>query len=144
MPLKKYDFVGYHLIANYSECSGTALRNTKGLVGAMKTAVKTTGATLLRSLEHTFPNGGFTMLLLLAESHASIHTYPEYDSCFVDLFTCGNSCIVEKADSILRSYLHPQNAQCRILLRNETAVHFKVNVGAPQEAAQSSASFRSL
>ncbi len=121
MRVKTHDFVGHHLITSYSECSSTALRDLKGLVAAMKAAVKASGATLLDALEHTFPNGGFTIVMLLAESHASIHTYPEYNACFADFFTCGNSCIVENADAVLRKYLHPQKAHCRVVLRNETA-----------------------
>jgi len=115
---KKYEFVGNHLIASYSDCNAAALRDTEGLAAAMKAAVLATGATVLRIIEHTFPNGGFTLLLLLAESHASIHTYPECNACFVDFFTCGNSCTVENADAVLRNYLQPQKARCRVVLRN--------------------------
>jgi len=115
---KKYEFVGNHLIASYSDCNAAAVRDTERLAAAMKTAVLATGATLLRTIEHAFPNGGFTMLLLLAESHASIHTYPECNACFVDFFTCGNSCTVENADAVLRNYLQPRKASCRVVLRN--------------------------
>ena len=118
LDFKKYEFVGNHLIASYSDCNAAAVQDTEGLAAAMKAAVLATGATLLRTIEHAFPNGGFTMLLLLAESHASIHTYPECNACFVDFFTCGNSCTVENADAVLRNYLQPKKAHCRVVLRN--------------------------
>ena len=121
MRLKDYEFVGHHLIVSYAECDSTALRDLEGLVAAMKAAVKEAGATLLHTLQHTFPNGGFTVLMLLAESHASLHTYPEYDACFVDFFTCGHSCVIENADAVLRNYLRPRKADCQVLLRSETA-----------------------
>ncbi len=121
MQSKQHDFVGHHLLASYSECSSTALQDIKGLITAMKVAGKASGATLLDFLVHTFPNGGVTIVMLLSESHASIHTYPEYNACFVDFFTCGNTCIVEKSDVVLQKYLLPQKAHCRVVLRNETA-----------------------
>ena len=57
------------------------------------------------------------MVLLLSESHASIHTYPEYNSCFVDLFTCGQKCSAEKFDMYLREYLKPKQTDSRIQVR---------------------------
>ncbi len=117
-PPKKYEFVGHHLTAVYSGCNPESLRDAEGLAAAMKAAVHATGATLLNSMVHLFENGGLTMLLLLAESHASIHTYPECNACFVDFFTCGNSCVVENSDPVMRKYLQPQNAHCQIVVRD--------------------------
>jgi S-adenosylmethionine/arginine decarboxylase-like enzyme len=60
-----------------------------------------------------------TMVFLLSESHASIHTYPEHGACFVDLFTCGNKCSGEKFDQALREYLKPAHVTARVLIRDE-------------------------
>lgn len=115
------DFIGQHLIASYSGCDLAALLDLEGLLATMRAAVEASGATLLDTLQHTFQNGGFTILMLLAESHASVHTYPEHKACFVDFFTCGTSCAVENADAMLRNYLRPQKTHCQVVLRNETA-----------------------
>ena len=69
----------------------------------MEQAVEACGATLLNSARHVFPPDGMTIVMLLSESHASIHTYPEHNSCFVDLFTCGLDCQAEEFDAVLRS-----------------------------------------
>lgn len=82
------------------------------------TAVEAAGATILGKVEHTFDSNGFTAVVLLSESHASIHTYPEYNACFVDLFTCGNSCLAEQFDLVIREYLSPREAKRRVLLRS--------------------------
>ncbi len=105
-----YDFLGHHLMASYIDCDSVALNNQVALVATMEKAVKESGATLLNSAKHVFPSGGLTMVLLLAESHASIHTYPEHKACFVDLFTCGESCSTEKFDAVLTAYLCPKVA----------------------------------
>ncbi|TET06482.1 hypothetical protein E3J79_01835 [Candidatus Dependentiae bacterium] len=61
---------------------------------------------------------GSTIICILTESHASIHTYPEYNSCFVDLFTCGKHCSHEPFDTVLQKYLKPAIVQKRVLIRN--------------------------
>src|ERR1700676_4084295 len=89
---EEFAFQGRHLIASYTGCSLSAMRDVDGLTDALHAAVAASGATLLQSVRHIFPPDGMTALVLLSESHASIHTYPEHRSCFVDIFTCGSSC----------------------------------------------------
>lgn len=113
-------FQGVHFLASYSECDTRALSDVEGLSAAMLDAVEKSGATLLNSSRWIFPPDGLTMVFLLSESHASIHTYPEHSSCFVDLFTCGDKCSAEIFDQVLRAYLKPQVIDQRTLVRNQT------------------------
>ena len=53
-------------------------------------AVTEAGATLCEVISHRFTPQGVTVLAMLAESHASVHTYPELGAVFVDVFTCGD------------------------------------------------------
>ena len=114
-----YQFKGTHFLASYSGCDESALTNISELPRAMLKAVEDCGATLLESAEYVFPPDGLTMVILLSESHASIHTYPEHHACFVDLFTCGNKCSFEKFDACLREYLKPKNVCAKVLSRCE-------------------------
>jgi S-adenosylmethionine decarboxylase len=52
-------------------------------------AVAAGGGHVLETSDVTFPNGAITLVLILAESHLSIHTWPEEDLIAVDLFSCG-------------------------------------------------------
>lgn len=54
------------------------------------------GVTLINSVRHDFPGGGFTGLILLAESHAAIHTWPEYNKAWIELATCGDPSALER------------------------------------------------
>lgn len=118
-PAECHEFIGRHLIASYNNCDPAALRDSVRLIAAMQRAVEASGATLLKTAEHTFPDGaGITAVMLLSESHAAIHTYPEYDACFVDLFTCGNTCNPWKFDAVMRAYLRPAEASARTLQRH--------------------------
>jgi S-adenosylmethionine decarboxylase len=114
-----YAFRGVHLIASYSGCDHRALADVETLREAMHRAVEASGATILDRSEYVFPPDGLTMVFLLSESHASIHTYPEHDACFVDLFTCGNKCSAERFDQFLREYLRPAQVEHKVLVRGQ-------------------------
>lgn len=117
-----YEFFGRHLLASYVDCDPAALADHAGLKAAMAAAVEAAGATLLNSIHYSFTPSGMTAVLLLAESHASIHTYPEHQACFVDLFTCGRACSAERFDTVLRQYLRPASVQRRTMLRHADGV----------------------
>jgi S-adenosylmethionine decarboxylase proenzyme len=110
----QYEFFGRHLVSQYYDCDVKAMNNTKRLTNAMKRATILSGASLLKSVDYKFKPNGFTMVLLLSESHASIHTYPEHKACFIDFFTCGHNCSAEKFDAALRRYLKPKRVVCEI------------------------------
>lgn len=114
---KEYEFIGHHFFASYRGCQSEALNNEEALIAAMKSAVEASGATILNYVKHAFTQGGITLLMLLAESHASIHTYPEHGSCFVDLFTCGRACSSEEFSKSLQSYLKPERIDSQVLVR---------------------------
>lgn len=48
------------------------------------------GVTIINSIKHEFPGGGISGLILLGESHAAIHTWPELDRAWIELATCGD------------------------------------------------------
>ncbi len=56
----------------------------------LRAAADAGGATVVGEAFHTFPNGGVTGVLLLAQSHLSIHTWPELRLANIDLLTCGD------------------------------------------------------
>lgn len=73
-------------------------------------AIRKTGAKVLQTISHKFQPQGLSILTLLAESHASLHTYPEYGFCYLDIFTCGDM-NVSAFDKEMRRQLRP----CRVL-----------------------------
>lgn len=113
-----YNFFGKHFLASYMDCDTAALSDIDGLIAAMDAAVRASGATILAKTPYIFPPDGLTLVYLLSESHASLHTYPEHGACFVDLFTCGDHCSAEKFDKIFRAYLKPKKVNARLFLRH--------------------------
>lgn len=114
-----HEFAGKHFFASYLKCDSQALSDVDHLIQAMNHAVEASGATILDQTSYVFPPAGLTIVYLLSESHASLHTYPEHGACFVDIFTCGDQCIPEKFDAALRAYLQPEKASSRLFLRHE-------------------------
>lgn len=119
----EYQFSGIHFVASYSGCKKFCLTQTDQLKGTMETAIKESGATILNVVDHVFVSNerpelpGYTCAYILSESHATIHTYPEVNSCFIDLFTCGLNCSYEKFDKILRQYLQPLTVNYQVIKR---------------------------
>jgi S-adenosylmethionine decarboxylase len=99
-------FAGTHLIVDLWEAS--ALDDVKVIETALREAAAAAGATLLNIDLHCFtPNGGVTGVAVLAESHISIHTWPECAYAAVDIFMCGNA-EPHKAIEVLRGALRPR------------------------------------
>jgi len=81
-------FAGTHLIVDLWHAS--SLDEVDVVEAALRGAVEAAGATLLKIDLHCFtPNGGITGVAVLAESHISIHTWPERDFAAIDIFMCG-------------------------------------------------------
>jgi S-adenosylmethionine decarboxylase proenzyme len=113
-----YDFRGKHFLASYLECDPKALGNPEAVKKIMLEAATRCGATVLNHIAHEFPGNGLTMVIMLSESHASIHTYPEHDSCFVDLFTCGEKANHEIFNAVLRDYLQSKKVSQKCFHRH--------------------------
>lgn len=94
-------FAGTHLIL---DCWGAKhLTDIKHIEKALRKAVDVTGSTLLHiHLHHFTPNGGISGVAVLAESHISIHTWPERDYAALDIFMCGDT-EPEKAIAVFES-----------------------------------------
>ncbi|MCB1118082.1 MAG: adenosylmethionine decarboxylase [Chlamydiia bacterium] len=113
-----YEFSGNHFVASYYGCNEQALIDVQRLEEVMLEASIASGAQVLNSISHHFDGQGLTMAVLLSESHASIHTYPEHRACFVDLFTCGEHCDHEKFHHVLAEYLKPRHYSGDLFDRN--------------------------
>ena len=103
---------GRHLILDLYDCDPAVLDDYTYLEEMLQTAVRMSGATLLRIIGHKFEPEGVTLLALLAESHASIHTWPQQKYAAVDLYTCRpDSADTKRAADFIRHKLQAQDAE---------------------------------
>ena len=102
--------LGRHLIVEYTDCDKKVLDNVRTLEKHMHEAVRRAGATILRSVFHRYAPQGVSGVVVIAESHISIHTWPEYGYAAVDFFTCGESVDPHKANEHMKLKLGAKNA----------------------------------
>ena len=108
---------GAHLVVDLYEAE--RLGDIDHIEDALRRAVDAANATLLHiHLHHFEPNGGVSGVAVLAESHISIHTWPENGYAALDVFMCGNAdpdaCI-----PVLREAFKPKNIAVSELLRGQ-------------------------
>ena len=98
-------FAGTHLLVDIWGAS--RLDDPEHIDAALREAALAAGATILHSHFHHFtPNGGVSGVVVLAESHISIHTWPERDFAAVDIFMCGE-CDPHRSIPVLRAAFTP-------------------------------------
>ena len=97
--------VGKHCILELCGCDSAKLDDEAFLRDTITSTAKRAGATLLHLITHHFDPQGVTGLALLAESHLSIHTWPESGYTAVDVFTFGDHTMPERACQVLMSEL---------------------------------------
>jgi S-adenosylmethionine decarboxylase len=113
---------GKHLILDLYGCDPELLNNYEMLEEWLQTALLMAKATILRIIGEKFKPQGVTLLALLAESHASVHTWPEMEYCAIDLYTCGATTDGKKAADFLKYKLKAQLSEERELIRSVTPV----------------------
>jgi S-adenosylmethionine decarboxylase proenzyme len=80
--------LGDHYICDFSDCDPALLLDSDRARELFTRAVRDSGLTIVSEGFYRFSPHGFTCFLLLAESHASLHAWPEFGYCAIDLFTC--------------------------------------------------------
>lgn len=82
--------LGRHILLELYDCDCDILNDHQRVEQIMKDAALAAKATIVESVFHTFNPYGVSGVVVIAESHLAIHTWPEYGYAAVDLFTCGD------------------------------------------------------
>jgi S-adenosylmethionine decarboxylase len=93
--------LGTHLLVELRDCKPDILKDLNKVKNAMVFAAKEAKATIVDVSFHKFNPIGISGMVVIAESHLSIHTWPEYSYAAVDIFTCGDIIKPEVAASYL-------------------------------------------
>lgn len=83
--------LGRHLLLELKDCNREVLNDLDFLRGLLSAAASEAGATVLGESFHQFTPHGVSGVVIIAESHLFIHTWPECGYAAIDIFTCGNS-----------------------------------------------------
>ncbi len=102
--------LGRHLLAEFHDCEPNILNNVSLIEKLMCDAAEVAGATIVTKTFHHFSPYGVSGVVVIAESHLAIHTWPEFGYAAIDLFTCGTSVDPLKSYEYLREHLHAKTA----------------------------------
>ena len=81
--------LGDHFIAEFYSCDPSILNNIDAVSNIMNRAAEISGATIIKPFFHRFSPHGISGIIVVAESHFAIHTWPEHSYAAVDIFSCG-------------------------------------------------------
>lgn len=101
--------LGRHLLLELKICDKEVLDDLEYLRKCLNEAAIESGATIVGESFYHFSPHGVSGVVNIAESHISIHTWPEYRYAAVDVFTCGNEVDPEKAAKLITARLGAKN-----------------------------------
>ncbi len=101
--------LGRQLTIEYYQCSETALLNRDTVEKAMLKAAGDSGANIISSSFHKFQPQGISGVIIIAESHFTVHAWPEYNYAAVDIFTCGNNIDLDTAINSMKNSFQSDN-----------------------------------
>lgn len=122
--------LGIHVIVECKECDPAKLDDLKFVRQTLLSAAQDLGVTVLGEKFHKFAPQGVTGIVAIAESHFSIHTWPEYGYAALDVFTCGATFHPRKAAEYILKRLGAKSSEIMEIERGFAPVVAKVPVTA--------------
>ncbi len=111
--------LGFHLLTEFYGCGHGILNDVGKIRNLMDEAATVSGASIVESIFHRFNPHGVSGVVVIAESHLAIHTWPEYGYAAVDFFTCGDTVDPWKAYDSLKKGLAPHSTSTKEIKRGE-------------------------
>lgn len=108
---------GIHLLTEFWH--GKIIENPKEIKRILIAAVKEAQNTPLEVVIHKFSPQGITGVVLLAESHIALHSWPEFNYLAIDIFTCGEKAIPYKALEYLKKEFKPKKVEIKEIKRGK-------------------------
>ncbi|MBI2218801.1 MAG: adenosylmethionine decarboxylase [Candidatus Rokubacteria bacterium] len=109
--------LGRHLLLELFDCDLDVIASCEAVKAALIEAAKRAQATVVDVVFHEFNPFGVSGVVVIAESHLSIHTWPEYRYAAVDIFSCGDVLQPEVAASYLVEQFGAERTSVVELLR---------------------------
>jgi S-adenosylmethionine decarboxylase len=109
--------LGKHFIIELYECPYGNLDNRDLISNLLIKAVDQSGATLIHPYFHQFSPQGVSGVVVIAESHFTIHTWPEYGYAAIDIFTCSDAMNINRAIEIITEGLEAGRSEVKSIDR---------------------------
>lgn len=104
------------LLVDLYGCQGN-LDNVEHLSSTLETAAEKMGSTIIKTVSHKFSPTGTTVIVILAETHISIHTWPEHKYAALDIFICSEDVNPEEGWEAVKNVLKPSSYKIHKMTR---------------------------
>lgn len=117
--------LGKHLLLELYECDRDFLDRKDAIQQALVTAAREAGATVIEAVLHRFSPHGISGVVVISESHLTVHTWPEYGYAALDVFTCGDKEILNNIKERLMHAFSAKRSSSKLINRGigATPVH---------------------
>ena len=112
-------YLGTHLLCEYYECDSSKIDDIEIISDALITAANKCKVTILEKSFHKFSPQGVSGVVVIAESHISIHTWPEHNYAAVDFFTCSEVCDTELIIDYLKNIFGSKRCETNKIMRGK-------------------------
>ena len=109
--------LGTHVLCDFYDCSPEKISDNEAIEQVIIRAINESGACIVEPKLYYFEPYGLTGVVIITESHFSIHTWPEYKYVAIDYFTCSNKIEIDKTIEILKEYFEPDKVELKEIKR---------------------------
>ncbi|MCB0194792.1 MAG: adenosylmethionine decarboxylase [Anaerolineae bacterium] len=109
--------MGKHAIIDLSGCDSDIMRDRESILERLKQAAQIAKVTVVGHFEHYFSPEGYSAVLVLEESHLSIHTWPEYRYISLDLYSCNLETDFDAVEQFLAQEFKATTVESQLLKR---------------------------
>ena len=109
--------LGTHILIDYFDCDSNVINSKELVSAALLDAARLSNATIVTDVFHTFNPHGISGVVVIAESHIAIHTWPEYACAAVDIFSCGDKMKPEVIEGFLKDVFQAKTSESRLIER---------------------------
>ncbi|MDQ8204209.1 adenosylmethionine decarboxylase [Pelagicoccus sp. SDUM812003] len=109
--------LGTHILLELENCPDELLLDAEKLEETLVAAATDAGAHVVKSVFHQFNPHGLSGVVVIAESHIAVHTWPEYAYAAIDIFTCGDAVIAQRIQNQIASSFAPASVSSQLVER---------------------------
>jgi len=112
--------LGDHRLLDCYDCADALLRDAAALERTLTEAAEKAGARVVKAVFHTFSPHGASGVVVIAESHLAIHTWPERGFAAIDLFTCAGPALADRLEAAVLEAFAPARIETQRFLRGRS------------------------
>ena len=126
--------VGQHVLVDMHKCNSEKLKNVETIKNIMLGATKVSKATIVGEFFKQFDPYGVSGVVIISESHLTIHTWPEYGLASIDYFSCSESVDINKAVAYIKNELESNDLRTSEISRGDMQIKRFKNIIIDKEA----------